>query len=110
VDPNTDGNFWQLLAAKFGIELMEAVMKLKGGPDRTLCIVFVGSRIPEIDQYSVAAELGDKAAIAFHYRQGETLVLQLQIPQILGIQLLRQLGIAHKVAKKDRKVATLRDS
>ena len=89
-----------VLASKFGVEFMQAVIELKGGTHGTLGIVFVGSRIPEIDEHAVAAELSDEAAITLHYRQGEPLVLQLQIPQILGIQLLRQLGIPHEVAKR----------
>jgi hypothetical protein len=65
-------------------------------------------RIAKIDQHAVAAELRDEAAVTFHNRQRKPLILQLQIPQVLGIQLLRQLCVADKVAKKNRQVTTLR--
>src|SRR5262249_58613746 len=110
VNSDTDGNCGQLRARKLALEFMKAVMELEGGTNRTLCIVFGGSRITKIAQHSVAAKMGNEAAVALHYRQGEPLILQLQIPQILGIQPFRQLGIAHKLAKKDRQLATLRDS
>ncbi|MGC1880581.1 MAG: hypothetical protein WA703_05155, partial [Pseudolabrys sp.] len=102
VNSDTDGDFRKVLALKFGVEFVQAVIQLKRGTHRTLGIVFMGSRIPEINEHAVAAELRDKAAITLHYRQGEPLVLQLQIPQIFGIQLFRQLSVPHKVAKKDR--------
>jgi hypothetical protein len=64
-------------------------------------------RITKIDQHAVAAELSDEAAVPLHNRQRKPLVLQLEIPQVLGIQSLRQFCVADKVAKEDRQVTTL---
>ncbi len=74
---------------------------------RAFGIVLMRGGIAEIDENSVAAVGRYETPVALHRRQPFALVPQLQIPEVFGIHLFRQLRISNQIAEHDRQVTPL---
>jgi hypothetical protein len=82
-----------------GIEAADALDKCQCGAYRTLGIVLVRLRIPEIDEHPVAHIFRDKPAERVDLFGDGFVIISDQFAQILGVEPSRQCGRADEIAK-----------
>ncbi|MGY3030984.1 hypothetical protein ACVIIV_000154 [Bradyrhizobium sp. USDA 4354] len=74
---------------------------------RALRVIFVGTRIAEIDEYSVTDESGYPAVISSDHARAGGAIGPNHFPHILGIEARRESGGADQIAKHNGEVAPL---
>lgn len=84
-----------------------ALDELQRSSHRAFGIILMRGGIAEIDENSVAAVGRYETPVALHRRQPFALVPQLQIPEVFGIHLFRQLRISNQIAEHDRQITPL---
>ena len=90
-----------------GVEASDAVDQAQSGPDRPLGVVFMGSRVAEIDQHAVAHILGDKAIEPRDNRRHRAVIGADQVAQILRVELRRKRGRTDEIAEHHRQLSAL---
>ena len=91
------------------VQQLRSADDAEAGVDGARGVVFVGHRIAEVDQHSVAHVTSDKAVVARDEIAHQLLEAQDQGAQVLRVQPLRHRGRADQVAEHHRQLAALRD-
>jgi hypothetical protein len=91
----------------FDIETTDIVDDAQSRPDRPLGIVFMRSRVTEIDQNPVAHVFGDKAIEASDDIGDGAVISGNNLAQILGVEPRRELGRTDQIAEHHRQLPSL---
>src|SRR5262245_5855905 len=90
-----------------GVEVVQGLDHLQARSYSPLGLIFMSRRITEVDQQSIAEMLSNVAVVALDHCGAGLLIGAYYLPQLFGVQLLRERGRAHQVTKQHGELAAL---
>ena len=107
VDANSKGNTDTVSTVENRVQFVETRQDFQPGPDRAMGVVFMGGRIAEIYEDTIAKILSDMAIEALNHRARGLLISSDQCSQIFRIEPAGQAGRVREVTEHDSDLTTL---